>query len=109
MQSQKLFLQRIQAAAEKNVLFLPHAVTQMSRPTRMITPTDIHRVIDQGEIIEDYPEDKRGHSCLMLGTDTEGKSIHVVCAPKKEFLVIITAYRPSETEWKSGFRKRRNR
>ncbi|MBI5665293.1 MAG: DUF4258 domain-containing protein, partial [Nitrospirae bacterium] len=32
----------------------------MSRPDRMISPSDVHRVINNGELIEDYPEDARG-------------------------------------------------
>ncbi|MDQ3918414.1 MAG: DUF4258 domain-containing protein [Acidobacteriota bacterium] len=35
----------------------------MSRPDRLITTAEIRRVIERGEIIEDYPEDVRGHSC----------------------------------------------
>ncbi|MFN0102681.1 MAG: DUF4258 domain-containing protein [Bryobacteraceae bacterium] len=27
----------------------------------------------RGEIIEDYPEDVRSHSCLLLGIDLEGR------------------------------------
>ena len=61
----------------------------------------------RGEMIEDYPEDVRGHSCLLLGIDLEGRPIHVVCSPKPEFLAIITAYTPEPKEWDSSFRVRK--
>ena len=76
--------------------------TQIGRIT-----ADRRRVVLRGEIIEDYPEDVRGHSCLMLGTGEAGRRIHVVCAPKGEYLAIITAYVPEADEWDSGFTIRR--
>jgi hypothetical protein len=36
-----------------------------------------HAVVLEGEGIEDYPDDPRGHSCLMLGT-AGGRSVHIV-------------------------------
>ena len=94
-------------SARKKILFLPHAIRQMSRLDRMITAQDVRRIVLRGEIIEDYPEDVRGHSCLLLGFDAEGRPIHVVCSPKSEFLAIITAYTPEPTEWDSSFKVRR--
>ena len=61
----------------------------------------------RGELFENYPEDARGHSCLLLGIDLEGRPIHVVCLPKAEFLAIITAYTPEPKEWDSLFKVRK--
>lgn len=97
----------VRAAARKKLLFLPHAIRQMSRPDRMISVQEVRRVVLRGEIIEDYPEDARGHSCLMSGTGEAGRTIHVVCTPKPEYLAIITAYVPETDEWDSEFRIRR--
>ena len=101
------FLDVIRKAAKKKILFLPHAVRQMSRPDRMITTEDVREVLMGREIIEDYPEDVRGHSCLMLGTDKTGRAIHVVCSPKEDYLAIITTYLPDPSQWHSDFRKRK--
>jgi len=79
----------------------------MSRPDLMITTSEVRRVLRAGRLIEDYPEDRRGHSCLILGYGKEKRPIHVVCSPKLEFLAIITAYLPSEDEWEGDFSKRR--
>ena len=54
-------------------------------------------VIELGDLVEDYPDDSRGHSCLMLGFGGGGRPIHVVCAPKDEY----------PHEWAEGFRQRR--
>jgi len=99
-------LTRVRQSATKRILFLPHAVRQMSKPDRMITTADIRMVISAGEIIEDYPDDGRGHSCLMLGF-ADKRSLHVVCSPKDDYLAIITAYLPIDQEWENDYRKRK--
>ncbi|MBN1996332.1 DUF4258 domain-containing protein [candidate division KSB1 bacterium] len=53
--------------SQKKVLFLPHALRQMLRPDRMIARRKVLQVISEGEVIEDYPDDARSHSCLILG------------------------------------------
>lgn len=45
-------LDDVRYAAEKRMLFLPHAVRQMSRPQRMISPSEVQMVVTQGELIE---------------------------------------------------------
>ena len=67
-------LDQVRMAAAKRILFLPHAVRQMSRPSRMISPAEIESAINAGELVEDYPEDVRGHSCLLLGSGDGGRS-----------------------------------
>ena len=55
---------------------------------------------EQCEIIEDYPTDPRGHSCLVLGFTSASLPIHMVCGRlnEEEFLV-ITLYRPDPVQW----------
>ena len=52
----------------------------------------------QAEIIEDYPNDPRGPSFLLLGFTEAGKPIHAVCA-LTDVLVVVTLYRPDPTRW----------
>ena len=99
-------LSMVRQTAAQRLLFLPHAIRQMSRPERLITTSEIHGVVEHGEIIEDYPEDVRGHSCLMLGYGEGRCAIHIVCSPKDEYLAIITAYLPNEDEWSDDFKVR---
>jgi len=74
----------------------------------MIGTHEVRAVIERGEIIEDYPLDPRGHSCLILGIGDGGRPIHVVCSPKEGYLAVITAYLPDEREWTDGYKKRRS-
>ena len=67
----------------------------MNAEDELITTDEVRDVIFNGEIIEDSLEDKRGHSCLMFGMPNNRRPVHVVCAPKEEYLAIITTYIPS--------------
>jgi hypothetical protein len=100
-------LDQVKAAAAKRILFLPHAVRQMSRPIRMISPAEIDAVIAAGELVEDYPEDVRGHSCLLLGSGDGDRPIHIVCSPKPDYLAVITAYIPQPDQWSADFKERK--
>ena len=66
---------QIRLAGERKVLFLPHALRQMMRFDSMISRLEVRQVLTQGEVIEDYPEDQRGHSCLMLGFGEGGTGL----------------------------------
>ena len=101
------FLDMVRRKAATKLLFLPHAVRQMAHPNRMISTAEVKRVIFEGSIIEDYPEDVRGHSCLILGHGEGDRALHVVCAPKDEYLAIITAYVPNLDQWNDDFKSRR--
>jgi len=83
-------LKQVRDAAAKRILFLPHAVNKMNSPDRMITTEDVRSAVSCGIVIEEYPEDARGHSCLMLGW---GEQKTVRC----------TLYlRPSSNTWLSA-------
>ena len=79
----------------------------MNKAERIISKDEIKAVINHGEIIEDYPEDKRGHSCLLSGETDLGRIVHVVCSPKTDYLALITAYIPIEDTWEDGFKQRK--
>jgi hypothetical protein len=51
------------------------------------------------ELLENYPEDRRGPSCLVLGYSLGGRPIHVVCTANQPTLVVITVYEPSPPKW----------
>jgi hypothetical protein len=105
MEGEAGILIRVRQAAARRVLFLPHAIRQMSRPDRMIRAWEVREVIATGLIIEDYPDDPRGHSCLLLASP-DGRPVHVVCSPKDEYLAIITAYLPNPSQWTDDYRSR---
>jgi hypothetical protein len=64
-----------------------------------ITISDLENAIYKGEIVEDYPDDPRGPSCLVLGY-SQNRPIHIVCGyiPLK-WIRIITVYIPKKPRW----------
>lgn len=56
---------------EKAYLLTAHASDRAAQ--RGILSAEIEQVILGGEIIEDYPEDKYGPSCLIMGKRKPGK------------------------------------
>jgi hypothetical protein len=102
-------LTRVREAAAKRILFLLHAVNQMNAPERMISTEEVRAVVFHGVLVENYPEDVRGHSCLMLGWGEGDRPLHVVCAPKADYLAVITTYLPSSTQWEPDWQTRRKR
>jgi len=83
-----------------------HAVRQMV--ARNITPEEVADAILAGEVIEDYPEDKYGPSCLVLGRTRAGRSLHVQCTyPSRPLVKIVTAYEPDPAEWDASLKHRK--
>jgi hypothetical protein len=103
------FIEIIKQSAGKKIIYSLHALDEMNAEDKLITTDEVRSVVFNGEIIEDYPEDKRGHSCLMFGMPDSRRPVHVVCAPKEEYLAIITAYIPSLEKWETDFKTRRGR
>lgn len=65
------------------------------RQNEQITVEEIEQTILKGSIIEKYPQDQRGESCLV-GT----KALHVVCGFRETRLLIVTNYKPKPPVWK---------
>ncbi|MGR3176648.1 MAG: DUF4258 domain-containing protein [Candidatus Anammoxibacter sp.] len=71
---------------------------------------ELEDALKSGEIIENYSDDPRGASCLVLGF-CGSKPIHAVCTIKTapEELFLITVYDPSKRpdNWAENYSKRR--
>ena len=84
-----------------------HAVDQSI--LRHITRKEILEMVENGQIIEDYPEDKFGPSCLIYGKTNLERPLHIQCSyPVRSKIKIITVYEPDPEEW-IDFRKRREK
>jgi hypothetical protein len=57
--------------------FSKHATDQSL--LREISVQEIREAVNVGEIIEDYPDDKYGPSCLILGFTQANRPVHVQC------------------------------
>jgi len=66
-----------------------------------ITISDLEAAILNGAILEDYSDDARGPSCLILGY-SQNRPIHIVCGHTGigiEWIRIITVYIPKKPKW----------
>ena len=61
-----------------------------------ISEKELIETILNGEIIDEYSNDKPFPSCLIFGRMEEGRPIHAVCAYSKDedIAIIITTYEP---------------
>jgi len=90
----------------KRYEFSKHAADQSI--LRHISVQELCEAILNGEIIEDYPEDKYGPSCLILGFTEAGRPLHIQCSyPSRPLIKIITLYEPDPNLW-TNFKTRRN-
>lgn len=69
---------------------------------------DIQAATLGADCIEDYPEDPRGPSCLLLCT-IGGRPVHALWGFDEHRLraILITVYRPDSNRWSNDFRTRR--
>jgi len=75
---------------------------------RKIEAQDMEEAIYKGTIIEPYPDDPRGASCLILGLTNKGRPLHIVCGRlEDDEILIITAYEPDAEEWEEDWKTRK--
>lgn len=85
--------------------FTDHARREMEAdPFGVIRVDEVLGVLETGEIIEEYPQDRPYPSCLILGRTAEGRPLHVVCSPvtSERKLVIITDLDRLIESWKEA-------
>lgn len=78
--------------------FSKHAVDRTI--LREISIREIRDALHTGEIIEDYPDDKYGPSCLIYGVTRQNRPIHIQCSyPSQPIVKVITVYQPDPAQW----------
>ena len=91
-------LAQIQAQARAETLRVTlHARDAMRDET--ITLDEVLEAIATGQILEDYPEHRRGACCLVGGQTRAGRPLHLVCTSAQPVLVLITVYEPQRPKW----------
>ncbi len=69
---------------------------------------DIENAVRIGEVIEDYPDDPRGASCLVFGWARDGRPVHLVIGfLPHEWIRVITVYVPDPMKWESDWKTRK--
>jgi hypothetical protein len=92
--------------AEEQFEFSKHAVDQSI--LRQIRVQEIREAIANGQIIEDYPKDKYGSSCLVCGFTKKQRPIHIQCSyPSRLLIKVITVYEPDSQRWNDNFTRRK--
>jgi hypothetical protein len=87
------------------VIVTSHVLRRCSE--RAITYDDIICSIENGEIIEEYPNDYPYPSALVLGSTVEKAVLHTVVGIGDEKLWIITAYFPKSAKWEADLKTRK--
>ena len=60
---------------------------------------DLVEGVLSGEVLEDYPEHRRGPCCLLNGTTAGNRPIHIVCTTSLPVAIMITVYEPKPPKW----------
>ena len=86
--------------------FSQHAVDQSI--IRHISVQEIREAFANSQIVEDYPDDKHGPSCLVLGFTLAARPLHMLCShPSRPLVKIVTLYEPDPDRW-IDYRTRRS-
>jgi hypothetical protein len=84
------------AFIDRKYRYTKHGAEQ--RINRGIDSKEIEQAILKGEIVEDYPSDKYGPSCLIYGKTEKGRALHIQIA-LYPIISIVTVYEPNPAEW----------
>jgi hypothetical protein len=81
---------------------------EQERDADEVTISEIEQAFSgpEAEIIEEYPDDPRGHSVLVLGLTRAGAPLHAVWSIHENTAILITIYRPDPKLW-TDWRKRK--
>ena len=82
-----------------------HAVERMFE--RNISVDEVKMILNEGKIINEYPDDKPFPSKLILGF-INNRPLHLVTAENKndEEIIIITVYEPDKDQWDEKFERK---
>jgi len=105
MPATRAALARVQAqAAAREIRITLHGQDEMLDES--IALQEVLDAIEVGQILEDYPDHRRGPCCLVHGITRAGRQLHVVCTTAQPVLVIITVYEPKPPKWVTPTQRR---
>ncbi|MCH7922799.1 MAG: DUF4258 domain-containing protein [Nitrospinae bacterium] len=101
-------LRRILAQVEaENIRITQHSHQEMVEEG--ITIDELLEAIAVGQILENYPEHRRGACCLLYGLSRGDRPIHIVCTTAQPAFIIITAYEPKPPRWMTPTQREREK
>ena len=92
---------------DKHIIWMEHSTKRMIE--RGIFRKEVIACLQNGEIIEKYPDDHPYSSCLVYGNTENNRPLHVVCSVNNGYVYIITVYEPSIFKWQSDFKVRKEK
>lgn len=100
-------IEEIQDKVRKELFELSaHTLTRSTQ--RYILLDEISEAILSGQVTEDYPNDRYGPSCLILGYTQNKRPLHIQCSyPSRPALKIITVYEPTLDKWELNLKTRK--
>lgn len=99
-------LERIYAQVDvEKIRITQHAQQEMVEED--ITLDETLEAIAMGQILENYPQHRRGACCLINGLTHGGRSLHIVCTTARPMLIIITVYEPKPPKWITPTQRRK--
>jgi len=85
------------------VRFTLHAHQEMVEED--ISVDEVLEALSLCDIVEDYPEHRRGACCLVTGQTAAGRPLHIVCTSGHPVLVVITVYEPKPPKWVTPYQR----
>ena len=91
--------------AAVKIIYRVHALQRMFQ--RGISPDEVRGVVETGDTVEDYPNDRPYPSRLLVGWSGT-RPLHVVVAynASDDEAIVITAYEPDPGRWAADFKRR---
>ena len=93
-------LARIRRAVENGEYrFSSHADEEAD--AERITMAEVREALLTGQVLEDYPDHRRGPCCLIYGRTSQGRDVHVVLSTGPLPLTVVTVYEPKPPRWRT--------